>query len=1538
MSFHLSLWQRVIRSSSRVSSLWRLVAVGLICFPAITRAGWQLAWSDEFDGNSLNLANWTFDIGNGSGGWGNNELEYYTSRPENVSVTNGVLHIVARQENFGGQNYTSAKLKTLGLFSKKYGRFEFMAKLPTGQGYWPALWMMPKDAVYGGWAASGEIDVMENRGSNPTNVLGTIHYGGMYPNNTHSSGPSFNFPAGDSVTNFHVYALEWTNNAIRWYVDNQLYETQTSWWSSSNPTNTSIRNPYPAPFDQAFYLIMNLAVGGNFGGNPNGTATFPGEMQVDYVRVFDWAAPATNLPPYVPPASRRVDVGLDSGWRFIRQDVAGAQASGFDDSSWTSLSLPHTWNNVDGQDGGNNYYRGIGWYRSHFTPDASYTNRQFFLKFDGAFSVADVWVNGNYLGVHQGGFAAFVFDATPYLNIGADNVVAVKVNNAFNSNIPPLSADFTFFGGLYRDVHLLVTDRVQVSPLDYGSPGVYLKTTGVSSSSANLQITTVVSNSTATAQTVTVRAVVTDAATNIVTTLTNVVTLPAASVSNVVANTLVTDLHLWKGAADPYLYQTFIEIYNGTNVTDLVSQPLGFRSFTMDPTFGFSLNGQHYDLHGVNMHQDWLNCGWALTAAQRETNFLFLKEIGATVLRLSHYEHHDQTYQLADQNGIILWTEVPLVNSITESPGFYTNSVQQLKELIRQRYNHPSVICWGLYNEITSTGQSPTNLISQLAQVAAQEDPTRLSTAAANSSDSAPTAGYSQVIAFNKYYGWYSGVVTDLGPWADNFHATYPARPVGISEYGAGASIYQHSENPVTEPANAGPYHPEEYQNLYHEAYWQQMKARPFLWGTFVWNMFDFAVDSRNEGDTAGRNDKGLVTYDRQTRKDAFYYYKANWTTNPMVYIAGHTFTNRSLNAVTAKVYANCDSVELFVNGTSQGSRTSTNCIFSWPVTLFGGTNIVQATGTEGASNVTDSLMWIAPIAPPGVVISNPSTSAAYLPNTNTLLSLAGSVIDYQPNSAPALTTAWIVTSGPGQVVFGDTNALSTTARFSTNGVYNLVLQATKGALNSSVGLVVIVGNVPYGPTLKVRFGFDDAGPGTNTPSDTSGGGVNVNLKMFNSAGAAADYHGSANSGVAGLTTGSRALNFSANASQGGSGPIAAVTNAALGFGNISNFLATMWFKQSLLLAGNIGPRMFVLGNGTNTDCGTANSIGMKFQDASDLYFFVNGNQSAAAFGSSLPLNTWIFVAMSYDGTNVSLYEGTDVTPAALISKTTFINQIVPFGATASLNLGNRLNRDRDFAGWIDDFRFYAGAGDAGFVEGVRQSAAGPTGLAAIAGNNQVALTWNASFGATSYNLKRSSVSGGPYTTVSPAGAVTGTNWIDTTAVNGMTYYYVVTAGTPFIPAGETANSPTEANVTLPVPPAAPVASYNSPVYAGMTLSLAASTIPGATYGWTGPNGFTATNQNPEIIKAEPGNSGTYSVTATVSNLVSVPGTVVVTVNPAATFSGELMAGSLILNWPFGTLQSATNVLGPWSDVNGATPPFTNIPAGPQQFYRIQLQ
>jgi fibronectin type 3 domain-containing protein len=350
---------------------------------------------------------------------------------------------------------------------------------------------------------------------------------------------------------------------------------------------------------------------------------------------------------------------------------------------------------------------------------------------------------------------------------------------------------------------------------------------------------------------------------------------------------------------------------------------------------------------------------------------------------------------------------------------------------------------------------------------------------------------------------------------------------------------------------------------------------------------------------------------------------------------------------------------------------------------------------------------------------------------------------------------------------------------------------------------LLLTGVVVQAQTLNLRYAFDDAGSGTTTPSDTGlGSEVNVTLQMINKTGGSTNLHGAANSGVAGLTNPNRALNLSANTGQGATGNFAAVTNSALGFGNVTNFVVTMWMKQSLLLANTTGGRMFILGNSTNSDAGTPNSISMKWQDNKDLYFFVNTVQATAAFSSILPTNSWIFVAMAYDGTNVTLYEGSDVSPATLINTTAAAGQTVPLGTAASLYLGNRPARDRCFAGWIDDFRVYTGWGDASFVESVRLAAAGPGGLTALPNNNFVTLTWNALSGATSYNINRSTVSGGPYTTISTAGTVTGISYVDSTAVNGTTYYYTVSAQTA---AGVTANSAIEASATPSPPPPVPV-------------------------------------------------------------------------------------------------------------------------------------
>jgi beta-galactosidase len=670
---------------------------------------------------------------------------------------------------------------------------------------------------------------------------------------------------------------------------------------------------------------------------------------------------ATTIGPVF--ALPRADVGLDNQWKFIRQDVAGAEAVGFDDSTWQTVDLPHTWNNMDGQDGGNDYYRGVGWYRRHLKVNSRYAGKSLFLKFDGAATVADVFVNGRPAGAHRGNFGAFCFDVTPLLRVGQDNVIAVKVNNARDPDIAPLDGDFTVFGGLYRDAHLLVLDKLSISPLDYASPGVYIRQNRVTPDLAELEITTKLRNANDAAKKATVRCTITDAGGKRVAGTGSQQEVPANGSRNAVQTIKLPKPHLWNGRSDPYLYQVSVEVQDGRKLVDSVTQPLGVRFFRADPDKGFFLNGQHVALHGVNRHQDRIDKGWAIGPAEHEEDFNLIMEMGCTAIRLAHYQHAQYFYDLCDRGGLVVWAELSLVNKLGESPAFAENARQQLTELIKQNYNHPSIIFWSLFNELRFRDKLPEaaecELISDLNKLAKTLDPTRLTVAASCCVPAThPSTGITDIIGLNWYYGWYSGQPEDWPGKLDELHQTLPARCVGITEYGAGASIVQH-EIPPRQPKPVSPWHPEEWQCVVHEAAWKAMKDRPWLWGTFLWNMFDFAADQRKEGDHLGRNDKGLVTYDRKVKKDTFFWYKANWTTDPFVYITSRRFTIRTEPKTPVKIYSNCNEVKLNVNGVSLGPVRSGNHIFLWKeVTLKPGANRIEAVGLKRGRSFTDSCVW----------------------------------------------------------------------------------------------------------------------------------------------------------------------------------------------------------------------------------------------------------------------------------------------------------------------------------------------------------------------------------------------------------------------------------------------------------------------------------------------------------------------------------------------------------------------------------------------------
>jgi beta-galactosidase len=668
-----------------------------------------------------------------------------------------------------------------------------------------------------------------------------------------------------------------------------------------------------------------------------------------------FGTPAHGLPVSPLPPSPRIQIDLDGEWKFYPADNVHGSEAGFDDAAWKTVSVPHTWNALDGEDGGNNYRRGAAWYRRHLRLDSSLAGKRLYLQFDGVSLMADAYVNGVHVGTHKGGFARFRFDVTDALKTGQDNLISVRVDNGM-LGIPPVSADFTFFGGIYRSVSLLATNQVQISATDYGSPGVYLDQNEITSERADLTVRSQVESYADKGEEVEVHAHLLDAAGHEVASAGNKGNLAGGDAVEESQHLSVPHPHLWNGEADPYLYTLRVDILAKGELSDSVTQTVGLRSFRVDPDKGFFLNGRSLDLHGVNRHQDRIDKGWAISMADEAEDFDLVRELGCSAIRVSHYQQSDTWYQRCDRTGIVAWAEVPFVGPALPSPEFLDNAKQQLRELIRQNYNHPSICFWSVGNE--TQGSSADKVIAELANVARAQDQTRLSTYASNAKENDPRNWRTDVVAFNHYAGWYSEEFTALPAWLDNLHKLHPQSAIGVSEFGAGASIFEHEE-PPRHPVTKSHFHPEEYQALLHENSWLALRDRPYVWGKFIWCMFDFASDGRSEGDHDGRNDKGLVTYDRRFRKDAFYWYKANWSDEPFVWIASRRFLERHKPQTEVKVYSTAPDIELTVNGASLGLQHSADHLFRWPgVRLVPGENHVAATAHFGDLIFTDACTW----------------------------------------------------------------------------------------------------------------------------------------------------------------------------------------------------------------------------------------------------------------------------------------------------------------------------------------------------------------------------------------------------------------------------------------------------------------------------------------------------------------------------------------------------------------------------------------------------
>ncbi len=629
---------------------------------------------------------------------------------------------------------------------------------------------------------------------------------------------------------------------------------------------------------------------------------------------------------------------IDRCWRFLKHDMPVDSAMQFA-ARGEAVSLPHTWNALDGQDGGNDYHRGTCWYVRELTAEETQGER-LFLEVNGAGHTAEVFLNGKKLCRHEGGYSTFRVELTEEL--AEKNVLAISVDNGDNQTVYPQKADFTFYGGLYRDVKLIAVPEEHFELLKDGTPGI--------------KVTPVVDLEKKTA-TVTVETWHNGRSVDIT------VNGETKTVERK-AEFVIENVRLWDGVDDPFLYTATAKLPGG----DEVSARFGCRVFAVDPEKGFFLNGRSYPLRGVSRHQDRKGKGNALSYEDHKADMAIVKEIGANTLRLAHYQHAQEFYNLCDENGIVVWAEIPYITMHMKNAR--QNTLDQMREMICQCYNHPSIAVWGLSNEITAASAVDEDLLENhrlLNELCHRMDPTRPTTMAnvfMLETDS-PILEIPDINSYNLYFGWYLGELEQTDEFFDEYHAKYPERVIGFSEYGADANPAFHSARP-----EKGDY-TEEYQALYHEHMLEMIEARPYLWATHVWNLFDFAADGRDEGGKHGENQKGLVTFDRTLRKDAFYLYKAAWNKGEsFVHLCGKRYGNRCEAETEIKVYSNCESVSLYVDGALIGTQTG-KTVFRFSIPLVG-EHLIRAEGKDCA----DSMVIRRVSEPDGSYIFNKAASS----------------------------------------------------------------------------------------------------------------------------------------------------------------------------------------------------------------------------------------------------------------------------------------------------------------------------------------------------------------------------------------------------------------------------------------------------------------------------------------------------------------------------------------------------------------------------------
>jgi len=668
---------------------------------------------------------------------------------------------------------------------------------------------------------------------------------------------------------------------------------------------------------------------------------------------------------------------INNDWSFHHGDIEGEINS--TNIKWESINLPHCWGQLEAEKGNTDYYRGPCWYKKELELIAE-SDKRYFIKFGAASLEAKVYLDGKYLGEHRGGFSAFSFEITDLIKNGSKHLLSVRVSNKKFIDILPVAGDFNEYGGIYRDVQIIESPLVTFDKLNHASCGVQIFQTNVNQKQADIDITAWISNGSKDGRTFTqnppafgtkptkglriLEAKILDAESRELAKSTQSIFLSDDETLPYKIKIQVKNPHLWNGVNDPYLHKFIISIRDTTGrLIDSLSQKIGFRDIKIDPDKGFFLNGKKYIIHGVARHQDREHKGWAITHQDMRDDIALMRNMGVNTVRLSHYEHADYFYDLCDKYGILVYTEIPYVNTKLDIEKTAITTKNQLKDLIRQRVNHTCVFTWGLYNEIHLYGPKHPMLVWELNNLAHSEDPTRPTIGAIHHDTRPALNRVTDLLAWNKYFGWYEPIseLSSSHLW-DSYRSTSQHGGFAMSEYGSGANIHQHEDNP-SQSAPTGQWHPEEWQCIAHEAFWKSFQGHDYIWGTFIWNMFDFSAAWRNEGSQPGINDKGLVTYDHKTPKDAYYFYKANWNTEPMIHLCSKRFITRSSRYTSVKVYGNVSSeIALYVNNRKcAAQRTDEFHTVKWEnVKLKKGTNHIRVTASTPEGNILeDKAVWI---------------------------------------------------------------------------------------------------------------------------------------------------------------------------------------------------------------------------------------------------------------------------------------------------------------------------------------------------------------------------------------------------------------------------------------------------------------------------------------------------------------------------------------------------------------------------------------------------